>query len=1100
MFELSEGQTPFPAEKIESFKAYLEKVRNFLLNDGSRVLIIHAPGGYGKTHFLKEISSFSYEIDSDRQVWLGRLGIRDIKDALQDEIVKNKKYLLIFDDVDRNLADVIPLLEFVRTGDVNIKLILSLRSSGIFLLHRKIEDIRLSEITEEFQINQWKKEELIELLKMVLETTKIRDEKAEEIAIYYPNPFLIVWIGKQLEGKLVKDLSNLKKKFVDDVLSDSRKALRGVLEEDKVEGFILILASIVPFSLYNQSILEKIKEEVRVDLRTLNESIKRLLAGGILRKVGRSVRFNPDMKGEIYLAYKLQKIDKETLKNLVLKFWAISPENIFTNIGAASRYEKLNIVEELLKEFLQEWMDKADKTSFWDRKTVLSLLEKVVYIAPEEIFLLIQTYLETPMEDTKEQFLTTDDYGPIILQLVKMPKFRKEVISLIEEIQDLRISGTYDTYKPVALMKHCVSPLENNIDVILSTLGVLEIWIDKPSDTRNKLLQTALSEVLSGTHQYIRSYLNKIELGEKALKKSPEVIIMRERALNIVTKMLSSQNIDLQLTALEVAENIGRSVMGRVSEKDLPLYERFKEEREILVKEIGKLIKQDADWALLSKIEDLFIKWWGQQREGTDGVAKYLRDFPKSPEYVIFRYFASRYWYIGDFKVIEKKQPGEKRWRWFIDNIISKEWATSPEDFFEVVNELDKKYSNDEKTKEFLILLDKKMSLWGNLWKPPVFLSQWIKIAPQKFRKIRDDTKLWKQIPERFKNEIDVTLVEFDQGHLEEIAKEVINSLPNTSIQKTNTFLWLIEKHLPSNWEKWIEELIKRGNSQIRVAIVYSLCSIFKKTGNIEEILDFLIKILSKEKKLCSLMIHHLRLLLYCIRDEIEKLAPKRKLLCQKLMKLLGDIPFLDWDAEELLNFCVDDAGELLFFIEYRIHKSKKIRDIDKFEVIPSDGLRFIKLKITCFSDYLKLTEEIINWYKADIFCRNYAKSIMNSIAVLKDKETKEIYLIKCIENFLKRNLIKQALICAQFLPLTSETANIFMELGEIGIERNFYNEVKSLFFLKIFPEDKTKKIFLQMTDKTRSFRLKYLMKQCIQTIDKEMGNPLKRNEEIFYL
>ncbi|GAH17947.1 unnamed protein product, partial [marine sediment metagenome] len=70
---------------------------------------------------MREIAEDAYQIDSTRQTWLVNAGYRDIKDAIQEEIFNERKYLLIFDDADRNFELVKPLLYFLRKGDVDIK-------------------------------------------------------------------------------------------------------------------------------------------------------------------------------------------------------------------------------------------------------------------------------------------------------------------------------------------------------------------------------------------------------------------------------------------------------------------------------------------------------------------------------------------------------------------------------------------------------------------------------------------------------------------------------------------------------------------------------------------------------------------------------------------------------------------------------------------------------------------------------------------------------------------------------------------------------------------------------------------------------------------
>jgi hypothetical protein len=501
-----------------------------------------------------------------------------------------------------------------------IKLILSLRSSGIYLLHRLLEETKCSEITEEIKIIEWKKDDLIKLLRATTRENKVKDE--ESIVAYYPNPYLIVWIGNQLKGKPIDDISKLKKRFIGDVIYDARQCLKGIIDKG-IEEFVFTLACIVPFNIEDEGLLKKLSIEFSLDFESQKKAISRLIEAGVLRKIGRTVRFNPDMKGDIYLQYKLKDFNREFLKDFILEWISIYPENIFTNIGSALRYGESNIVKKILSEILDKWIEDVDKTPGSQRKNNLELIEKIVFLVPERVINLLSSYLEYPSSpETDPNYrklnmekieLNTDDYGPVILELMKIPFFKKEVICIIEKMAGLNIMGTYDNYKPSALVSKYISPLKNNPEVILSKLDIFNNWLNNPSITRITLLGSSLSELLAGTHRFSESSLGGLTLGEKPLIKHPKVIEVRNKTLSTLKSMLSCNNLDMQIKALEITKKIGVSVMGRLSEEKLPLYEIFKKERKELVEEIGSIINSKTDFKLLSEIEDLFIEWWDRK-------------------------------------------------------------------------------------------------------------------------------------------------------------------------------------------------------------------------------------------------------------------------------------------------------------------------------------------------------------------------------------------------------------------------------------------------------------------------------------------------------
>lgn len=1134
--------TIFSAGDIPKFKKYLEKVEQFILSSQKRLLLIHAPGGYGKSHLLREIARKAHQIDSSRQPWVVRAGFRDIKEALQEEIIPGRKYLLIFDDADRYLEEASVLLNFLKRGNIDLKLIFSLRSAGLNLFNQKIIETRCGEFKEEIEITDWSEEELIKLLRLVSEKEVVKDEKL--IVNYYPNPYLIVWIANQLREKVKVDLLSLKQKFVEDVIYDTKKCLKNILPERFIEDLIFVLACVVPFSLNNKSLLNKISSNLKIDI-PLEEIINRLLKAGILRNIGESIRFNPDMKGDIYLSYRFKELDKSFLRNFILEWISICPENLFTNISAASRYEDTNIVKDILSELLKEWSEKAEKTPGSKRKEYLNLAEKITFIIPEEVINLILIYLETPTPDepqkagstyfsTPKIVPTTDDYGPVILNLLKNSSYRKEVIDIIIKLaelvtlkkSDIVKEGIYDNYKPYSLIKESVSPLRNTSEIIISTLNIISEWLNNPNKVTLRLINTALSEVLAGTHEFSRSYLDKFEIGERPLVKHPKVIDFRKKALDILKSMISHPQVEVQIEGIKVAENIGRTIMGRFSEKDLPLAEVFAEERREIVKVIGGLINPNADFLLLSVIEDLFIKWWANEKSGSEKVVDYLRKFPRTPEYLIFRWFATRDYYIKNFTEIEQRAPSQNKWEWFVEEVISKKWEMKPKDFSDIVNELSVKYDTPQKLIGFLKDLDSKLSrLEQEVYPPFLFLIQWIKTNPNIFGNLRDDAEFWEQIPKRFKEEIEFILAKLDPPRFNKIAEELFKSekIPSEEKNRAERFLWELPEDLSNDSKRWIEELIVKGDADINSQLLRKFYFIFKKTGDIETIANYVFKILM-DKEITDSILDMLDFLLFHLWKEIDKIPQKKEMIRKILINKLKDISEIKYHTQELLKLCIVNIDETLEFIEFRLKKEKKLREEKvqtgtiysrkEFEAIPFDGIKCIKEKIRSFDDYWKFIQKIIEWYKSDICRSNFEiKNLMKETTLLQEKGTDEICLIKCIQILLKEEKLEDAAICMEFLPLTQQTIDVFIEFSETAIEMNQYELAKSVLFQKAWPEGgfssqlgepppaflRIKNIFRKMREKATSKRLKSLINQCIDQVEKTIEEHITRDKELLF-
>ncbi len=693
---------------------------------------------------------------------------------------------------------------------------------------------------------------------------------------------------------------------------------------------------------------------------------------------------------------------------------------------------------------------------------------------------------------------------------MKIPSFEKEVICIIEKMASLNIIGTYDDYKPSTLISEYISPLKNNPEVILSKLDILNNWVNNSNNTRIILLESSLSGLLAGTHRFSEPIYGGITLGEKPLIKHPKVIEVRNKALSILKSMLSCNNLDIQIKALEITKKIGVSVMGRLPEEKLPLYEIFKKERKELVEEIESIINSKTDFKLLSEIEDLFIEWWAQEKPGTENVVNLLRKFPYTNEYLIFRWFYSREYDIKKFSDYEDLAPKQNKWNWFVKNIMHFKWQVKIEYFSSIVEELNKKYLRENDILIFLSDLDRRLSSFKSDF-PALFIICWVKINQKVFRKIRENNKLWAKVPERFKDEIDKGIVTICSNHLSILANEILDTPLSIDSSKIDLLLILIAENLPEpKWKMWIQELIKKGNTRIRATIAYRLYFIFKKNKDVNTILDFLIDIFSIEKEPELVLIKSVFFYLKEINKAINNkdLYLKKQKLTVIFLKMLKDYPSLSWEAQEILEFCDLNVDEMIDLIDYRLIKEKaSIHNRAEFKAIPHKGIKYLEKSIKSFEDYYKFIKKFIVWGNKELFFSEIdVKYLFEPIEDKKEKDFVDTYLVKSIKELLKENLLIDAIICAEVLPLVIETVNLFLEISQKGVSANLYNEVHDLLFYKTLPRDivytspaifiQIKNIFRQMLNKIEPGRLNNLIRECIETIDKHIKDDIERNEE----
>ncbi|MFA6357391.1 MAG: hypothetical protein WCY09_01800 [Candidatus Omnitrophota bacterium] len=1090
-------------------------ISGFLGSKDQKIFHLYAHGGQGKSHLLRDLSLFVRGIDRERQIWFVRAGFANIE-ALQSEISSDKKYLLIVDDADRYVEELRPLLHFLKESGVDVKVIFATRSSGVYIIIQVVQEMKCFQYMQEFQIKEWNKEELTELLRLVVGKNPVEDE--EQIVHYNSNPYLIVWIGNKLKGTKIADFVTLRKKFIEDIIVDTKKCLAGFADID-FELFIFTLTCIVPFHIGDKNILENLTTNFEVKLELISGAIERLIKVGILRKVGNSVRFNTDMKGDIYLGYKLEFLEETFLRGIILHWITITPNNVFSNIGSASRYGEINKVKVCLSEIALKWEQDAAITPLSERRQHLKFIEDVATLIPEESMRLLRSYKkiiapeeENPYLKSSRYELSTDDYGPVLLRLMAVSTAREQVLSFIYDISGLVKKGSYSNYHIETLISQFVCPISNDLENILSGLLLMETWMkdDKPRGV--ELLKSGLNEVLAGTHEYTHSYMDKFVFGERYLKNSPQVIAMRDKAIEILYKMLDDDSLSVRQNALQVVRHIGHRAMslGKPS-SEFPLYPRIIEETRAAVEKVGTIISKTKDFKLLSAIEDMFVRFWATKREGAENVAKYLRIIPRTPEYLIFRAFAAEEFIIDDFSEVESNAPEDKRWEWFVHNGRLDRWNRKEEDFENIVQQLNSKYRDPVSIVDFLVDLG-KLIVNSQSWSGVIFLNCWVKINPKAFKEIRNNDLFWSNITEMFQNQIDYTLVNIQEGHLLRLANEIFASLSSVSYNKISNFLWLIDKAINNvPWQDWIIRLIQDGKQEWYPGIIRNLYFISKQTGNFDECIEFIIMMISKTSDPAKEFTDAVDFFVHSLKNDIKVESPKTKEFRVKIIEMLKKSLKFEWHEQDLLKFCITDVDELLIFVENRFELQKQLSGEDRFYVIPFEGITALREVIHSYDDYTKFIKRVIKWEKEEKYGHLYLKGLVKTVVDIIDKGSGANYHVAFIRELLGQKDVQNALYCMEFLTLSKENQEIFIGIGEEAIKLNLENEVKTLFFHKTYPEDgwsapvgQVPPVLLELKDtfeslylKAKSASLKDIIKKCSESIGVIIKEHLDRDEEM---
>ncbi|MGD9623989.1 MAG: SMEK domain-containing protein [Arcobacter sp.] len=709
-FELAEPQLVNVTN--DKFKEYESEFINFIQSK-NKILEVFAVGGNGKSHLLKYLGNI--ETEYIPLIFTKQINIEeDLK-----KLDSSKKYLLIFDDIDRYLEQntLLNLLAYI-TQNPNTKLVLSFRTASKEVLKNFYRRFSFLDI-QELEIT-WEVKEIYSLIKTL--QPDIKDGDISKLAhTFNNNPYLIT---QAIKGD-IKSIQGFSKKIID----DAKNALIDFnLSDREIKDLLFNLSLLTPISKNN--IAENYKN-----------IINKLVEKKILRELTSKYRFNPDIIGDLYLSEYVdnnksdfEKIVEDNLQNF--------SDTVFTNLSYALVYNKNNSLQSFIKSIINKWISKSEYTN-----RNLALVNKIVYFAPKESFIFLEkaTKYLIPKETNNipksgiQEFVTTiamdtstynsdndainlESIEPIISKLISALKNNVPTESLtIEHIIKYLTSNVvlslpkpyYDNQTLESIFKKLVSPLDTvNFSVIIESLEIIEKWIDETKiiDRKIYLLSKVIDSLLSATFDDTRSNGVSITWGQQVLNlKHKEIIKIIEKAKFILFKMLTNKNLNILAQAIESIDDIGGHRLDSLSKETQKFYEDIR--KEALIKCID--IVQGNNFNIYSKLESIAINTLNFHNSRKEALVL-LEAIQRNDEYIIYQQIKGADFIIYDFQEFKENLPKEqnKVKDWIFDNIYDKRNTNLSDKDKQIIERLAKKYNNYSEFINFCNILD--ISGWNS--------------------------------------------------------------------------------------------------------------------------------------------------------------------------------------------------------------------------------------------------------------------------------------------------------------------------------------------------------------------------------------------------
>jgi hypothetical protein len=649
----------------KAFNPYINKFLDFI-RSRNKVLEIYSAGGQGKSHLLHEL--LNKETEYIPLIFKKNVNVsEDLK-----KLPSKKKFLFVFDDIDRFLdTSIFTELLSYSIGNENIKILISYRKASKSLInqfYRKYNHLPL----EEIEII-WDDDSIAELIKTI--APKIEENKVQKIQhLFNNNPYLI---SKALSGD-IKSIKDFSLKIVD----DSKRALSDFnLSTDSINELLFKLSFSVP--LHEENIN-------RLNIENVKVILERLESANILRKLGRRYRFNPDIIGDLFLAYFIDEYGKR-FEDILEKYLGLFSYTVFTNISYALTYlDDQTTLNQYLNNVINHWLIETNYSSdhlrlinkivsFVPERSFMYLAECTKHLQPKEnqhlmdesIFAGLATNISlSPDFNQDYKAINLGSIEPIISQLIYMLKNNYDCGAItIKDILDYLTSEevinlpepSYENHKLTYILKKIFSPLRTtNYEIIFEAIEFSKRWIQQPyNEQKIKIFQkSVLENLLNVTFDDSRSDGITYTWGKQILNiNHPVIQKIINQVKEIVLEMFESDNEQLLYNALEVIR-IGAYDFNMLHPEGKKFYSEIK--KEFLTK-VLKLVKSNVkiENFILSKIDDIALNILRIDEEKEEAL-EILKSIQRTDEYIFYQLVDNADYIIIDYDKFYQEYKDQK--------------------------------------------------------------------------------------------------------------------------------------------------------------------------------------------------------------------------------------------------------------------------------------------------------------------------------------------------------------------------------------------------------------------------------------------------------
>jgi Effector-associated domain 10 len=371
---------------IEQFRAQLA--------GPTRVILLHGPGGIGKTRVLLTLPG---AVPEGTSIWYIRTEAESIEHDLT-ALDRNLQHVIVVDDAHR-FAPLAHLREAVVNPELAGKVKVVLATRGVFketVLYQlgsfpgdQICDIGLEALTNA-DIDLLLQNPPHEIADQALRHALVR------IAEGSP---LLAGIGARLAQRGVSIMGLTRDQVLTHYLDLIIHDLAEAGYDDRYIGYLQVLAALGTLDLGNEALREKVQQVVGISEFEEGLIVGRLVSAGLVERYWMTLKIASEVLADHILIHhffdrKTRRTDYQ--RQIIEPFLALKPKEILTNLAEAEVKGESSEAGSLLGQKLEDLrriVTRGDNIARWN---VLHWLEDVAYLRPDDMLAIMAPIVDGP--------------------------------------------------------------------------------------------------------------------------------------------------------------------------------------------------------------------------------------------------------------------------------------------------------------------------------------------------------------------------------------------------------------------------------------------------------------------------------------------------------------------------------------------------------------------------------------------------------------------------------------------------------------------------------------------------------------------------------